>query len=76
MDLQGAELHALRGGVKFLEGVDAVATEINFDELYVGCVRAPELDEFMQLHGFRRVETEMAQNNVGWGDALYLRVGL
>ena len=70
MDLQGAELHCLKGASKLLSSIDYVFTEVNVDELYLGCVRLPELDKF--LEDFQRVETHMA-GAAGWGDALYIR---
>lgn len=73
MDIQGAELWALMGAEKFLSGVEYVYTEINVDELYLGCARLWELDAFLWERGFLRVETSMADGRVGWGDALYIR---
>jgi FkbM family methyltransferase len=80
MDLQGAELVALRGGKRLLESIDYVFTEINVDELYKGCARLPELDAYLGNHGFERVATQMAgadrpgqPNWTGWGDAFYMR---
>lgn len=73
MDLQGAELMCLRGAPNALGVVDYVYTEINEDELYVGCARIPDLDAF--LAAFDRVETEMAEGK-GWGEALYVRRGV
>lgn len=70
MDLQGAELHALKGATEFLGGVDYILTEVNMDEVYVGCAQVEELDEF--LEDFLRVETYWVPGQ-GWGDALYLR---
>jgi len=70
LDLQGAELMCLRGAPNVLSAVDYIYTEINEDELYVGCARVPDLDAF--LSAFRRVETEMAEGK-GWGEALYVR---
>lgn len=73
MDLQGGEMFALLGAQKFLDGVTDVFTEINVDELYRGCVRIWELDAWLGDRGFLRLETCMAENHVGWGDALYSR---
>ncbi len=73
MDLQGAELYALKGGETLLEDIDYVMTEINVDELYEDCVRLWELDAWLSERGFLRVETSMAENHVMWGDALYIR---
>jgi FkbM family methyltransferase len=80
MDLQGAELVALRGARTLLESIDYVFTEVNVDELYKGCARLPELDAFLGDRGFERVATQMAgadrpgqSNWTGWGDAFYMR---
>lgn len=81
MDLQGAELLALRGATKLLEGIDYIFTEINVDELYLGCVRLPVLDEFLRERGFTRVATQMAGAQrtgpgwVGWGDGFFIKGG-
>jgi FkbM family methyltransferase len=76
MDLQGAELLALRGGEELLRSIDYIFTEINVDELYIGCARLPQLDDYLARAGFARVAIQMAgseTNWVGWGDALYIR---
>lgn len=73
VDLQGYELAALRGAVRFLAEVQWVYTEVNEAELYVGCPLVTELDEYLGAHGFERVATEMTRH--GWGDALYSRGG-
>lgn len=70
LDLQGYELEALKGATEVLQHVDVVYTEVNVDELYVGCARLGELDDF--LVGFKRISTSMA-GNTGWGDAVYVR---
>ena len=71
LDIQGAELLALRGAEKILGNVRAVYTEVNTKELYAGCALLPEMDEFLEARGFSRVALEMT--NHGWGDALYIR---
>lgn len=71
LDIQGVELKALRGGREALRWAKAVYAEVNVEEVYKGCDLLPELDEFMQEHGFRRSLTTMTP--AGWGDALYLR---
>lgn len=73
LDLQGYELEALKGSTRVLEHVDYVYTEVNVDELYVGCARLNEIDAF--LTDFERVSTSMA-GETGWGDAVYLRRGI
>jgi FkbM family methyltransferase len=72
LDIQGAELMALRGAQGSLAFAKAVYCEINTEEVYKGCARLPELDAFLESKGFRRVETKLTE--FGWGDALYLRI--
>jgi hypothetical protein len=45
-------------------------TEVNKDQVYVGCTQIGEIDEI--LSDFKRVETFWVGNQ-GWGDALYIR---
>lgn len=71
LDLQGAELRALRGAARLLEHVDYVFTEVNVDELYLGCPLLEQLDEFLAVHCFERVATCLTEWN--WGDAFYRR---
>lgn len=70
MDLQGAELLALRGASQFLQGVQYIETEINEDEVYVGCGLLPELEA--HLHEFERTKIRF-EGRTGWGDAFYVR---
>lgn len=69
MDVQGYELEVLAGGVRTLNEIDYIITEVNSDELYRGCARVEQVDRF--LVEFERVKTDWAGFN--WGDALYLR---
>lgn len=71
LDIQGAELMALRGATELLPHIRAIYTEVNTKELYEGCALLPDLDAFLAEHGFTRVATAMTQH--GWGDALYVR---
>lgn len=73
MDLQGAELVALQGMGNLVKQFKYIYTEINVDELYVGCARLPQLDQYLAKYDFQRVEIAMA-GIAGWGDALYVRV--
>lgn len=70
-DIQGAELMALKGSLKSLVHADLLYLEVNEKELYIGCALIGELDEFLDAHGFKRVETSMTK--FGWGDAVYIR---
>jgi hypothetical protein len=70
LDIQGAELHALRGAGLELRKVKAIYTEVNFEEVYKDCALIGELDSFLAKFGFKRVIT--LRTKYGWGDALYL----
>ncbi len=72
MDLQGAELLALRGLGDYLKYFKYAYLEVNKEELYKGCPLVEDLDIYLIGFGFRRVETSWA-GNFGWGDALYIR---
>jgi FkbM family methyltransferase len=72
IDLQGAELMALKGIGEDLNKVKAIYIEVNKEPLYVGCPLINEIDDFLWLFGFERVETEWC-GNFGWGDALYIK---
>lgn len=70
LDIQGAELKALKGlgDWRFIE---AIFTEVNFREMYDGCVLEPELTTYLQQKGF--VKVEEVDTGCGWGDALYIK---
>ena len=71
LDIQGAELLALKGMGDILNNFDYIYIEINEKELYKDCALLPELNLFLQQKSFIRVETEMTPH--GWGDALYIK---
>lgn len=70
MDCQGYEGHVLRGGIKTLQRINWVYTEVNKDEVYEGNTMVDELDKL--LHEFVRVETGQWVGNA-WSDAFYVR---
>lgn len=71
MDLQGAELLALKGMKNNLHKVNHAYLEVNNDDVYVGCARVEQLDEFLLGYGLKRVETYWTGNS--WGDAFWTR---
>lgn len=75
IDLQGAEMYALRGMVQLLDSVNYAYLEVNKAELYKGCALIEEIDSFMGLFDFVRVETLWA-GNTNWGDAFYVKKNL
>lgn len=72
IDLQGAELKALRGMGDLLTQFKWAYLEVNKEELYKGCALVGEIDTYMLGFGFKRVETKWC-GNTGWGDALYIK---
>lgn len=71
LDIQGAELFALKGMENNLKYIDYVYTEVNDRELYEGCAMVHEIDQFLASHGFAAAECKMTDNH--WGDKFYIR---
>jgi FkbM family methyltransferase len=71
LDIQGAELLALKGGQDFLQYADVIYTEVNVEELYEGCVLFDELKGFLESHGFELIGQRMVEQ--GWGDAFFIK---
>jgi FkbM family methyltransferase len=72
MDLQGAELLALRGMGEMLTTVRAIQLEITYRELYHGQVLWPEVREFLENHGLQLVD-EWPDVCEYFGDAVFVR---
>lgn len=72
IDLQGAELKALKGMGELLYQFNWAYLEVNKEELYVGCALIGEIDDYLAKYDLQRVETHWA-GNTGWGDAFYVR---
>ena len=71
IDIQGAELKALKGAARILPHIKAIYAEVNEKMLYEVTGLLPELDEYLATFNFKRVITNMTQH--GWGDALYIK---
>lgn len=71
LDIQGAELRALKGLGTELSHVGAVYSEVNIAELYEGCATLRHLDAFLQGHDFVLVDLRLT--DARWGDALWLQ---
>jgi FkbM family methyltransferase len=80
LDIQGAELRALKGATKTLATLAAVITEVNVIELYAGGSLEEEIVSFMALHNFMRAYTiyhtlyEGETTFPAWGESLFLKV--
>ena len=71
LDIQGAELEALRGLGSRLGPVRWVYCEVNRKQLYEGIPLIDDVDRFLFDHGFFRAATLWTDGD--WGDALYMR---
>jgi FkbM family methyltransferase len=71
LDIQGAELMALKGAAHTLKQIDCIISEVEFDPLYKGAVVIEELDDYLLTHDFIRVDTHSTAK--AWGDALYVK---
>ena len=70
IDIQGAELMALKGATKSLKYAKALYLEVNEKKLYKKCSLISDIDAFLSNYNFKRVLTKMTSH--GWGDALYV----
>ena len=79
LDVQGAELSALRGAPRTLGKVDAVLTEVALAELYEGAAGENEVTSLLANAGFSEVaglDYELYEGDRrfrAWGDRLFVR---
>lgn len=77
LDVQGVEYEVLQGFGDLLSSnnkdfiIEAVYTEVNFEEVYKDAKTMTFLNDLLGSFGFKNVATHPTQ--YGWGDALYLR---
>lgn len=72
IDLQGAELMALRGmGSLLRQHFKWVYTEVNDQELYQGCALVDQIDSYLGQYGFQPKEEHMTGSH--WGDKFYAK---
>jgi FkbM family methyltransferase len=72
LDIQGAELKALKGAENLLPNVDYIYTEVNVAPLYKDCPMIWDIDNYLGSKGFARLDTSIT--NQMWGDAFYYRL--
>ncbi len=72
IDLQGAELMALKGMGDELNKVKYAYLEVNKKHEYKDCPLLSDIDSYMDLFGFKRVELEWC-GGFSWGDAMYIK---
>lgn len=76
MDIQGAELQALKGLGDGLEAIQAVVLETCTGEAYRGQATETEVDEWLQGRGFREYFRVRFNPKMTESDALYVRPNL
>jgi len=74
IDVQGVELNVLKSFGELLKQFDYIYTEVNKEELYVGGCLIGEIDSYLEMFEFVRVETCMTKHK--WGDAFYIKKSL
>lgn len=72
LDIQGAELNAIKGLGSRLNNVNWIYTEVNKKRLYKDIYLVADIDKYLSLYGFKRIATYWIPG-VGWGDALYIK---
>lgn len=71
IDVQGVELNVIKSFGELIEKMDYIYTEVNRAEVYKGCSQIQDIDCYLSIHGFERVENYFTKAD--WGDALYIR---
>jgi FkbM family methyltransferase len=75
MDIQGAELLALKGMDEIIDNFEYIFTEVSIKSQYEDGVLIPELKSYLESHGFELVEIKTTNHNTfEYGDALFKRV--
>ena len=72
LDVQGAELEVLKGGVSAIEGIDYIFSEISTLELYKNGALAKDLSHYLQEQGFVFAASHL-NRDTGWGEGLFIR---
>lgn len=73
LDIQGAELKALKSMGNYLKNIDYIYTEVNDDYVYEKCDLVGDIDNYLIPFGFTRVETRWF-GDCKWGDSFYIKV--
>jgi len=73
MDVQGAELEALKGATEILRTVRIVLLEVAFVPFYEGCPLIGDIEAFLAKRGFRREALYASVRPEVWADGMYVR---
>ena len=71
IDIQGAELLALKGTGNILNNFDYIYLEVNNDYVYKECALINEIDDYLKTFKFKRIDVSWTEAN--WGDAFYIK---
>lgn len=77
LDIQGAELMALRGAEQALKKTRYLFIEVNFTSQYDGMALFPEVHAYLNAAGFELVdmsEPQKIKDKIAWADALYRKI--
>jgi len=72
MDIQGAEMLALKGLGERIKQFNKVYLEVNTMEVYKGCALLPEIEKYLNGYGFQKRDQRIFEH-WGWGDAIFTR---
>ena len=72
LDIQGAELLALKGASRLLGNIEAIVSEVNLVELYQGAALLPQLEAHLRAAGFNRAAMFTPWHPT-WGDAFFVK---
>ena len=75
LDIQGAELNAVKGLGSRLANINWIYTEVNKKKVYKNIYLVKDIDDYLRSYGFKRIATYWLPG-VGGGDALYVKEGL
>ena len=73
MDIQGAEMLALKGLGNRIHQFKYIYLEVNTTYVYEGCALMPEIVKYLEEFGFTKRE-ERIFKHWGWGDALFVKL--
>lgn len=56
----------------YFDQIKWIYSEVNKGDVYEGCSKIAEIDEYLESKGFKRASTRWVRGQ-GWGDAIYVR---
>jgi FkbM family methyltransferase len=71
LDLQGAEIKAIKGATTFLQNVSFIIAEVSTRSLYKGGAKFKDLTALLDKSGFILYASEL-NRATGWGEALFI----